>query len=172
MREIWKPVLGYEALYKVSNLGRLKSLGNDKSRKEKILKGRINNKGYLHYCLSKNGKSKFYLAHRLVWEAFRYKIPDGLVINHLDSNPLNNCLSNLECVTQQKNMEHAYRIRVGLFPVKQPKCVITFASTRKASNYFGYINDVVGVSLRIAEKNKEEIVKFKNKEYRWKCYSC
>ena len=46
MIEIWKPVIGYEGLYSASNLGRVKSHGNDKTRKEKILKPRINNKGY------------------------------------------------------------------------------------------------------------------------------
>ena len=83
MKEQWKPIEGYEN-YQVSNFGEVKSLGNDKSRKEKLLKpGK--NKGYLHVALWKNGvKERFYI-HRLVYSAFVGDIPDGLDINHLEN---------------------------------------------------------------------------------------
>ena len=97
MEEIWKDIKGYEGLYQISNWGRVKSLGNNKTRKEKILKPCILKKGnYLRIGLRKNGKRKMYLVHRLVAEAF-IQNPNNLpFINHKDENPSNNCVSNLE----------------------------------------------------------------------------
>ena len=57
-KEIWKDVEGYEGLYQVSNTGKVKSLGNDASRKEKILKRLLMPTGYHSAVLSKNRKIK------------------------------------------------------------------------------------------------------------------
>ena len=102
MKEQWKPIEGYEN-YQVSTYGRVKSLGNSKSRKEKLLKpGK--NKGYLHVALWKNGvKERFYI-HRLVYSAFVGDIPDGMDINHLDENKENNHLENLEACSHGDNI--------------------------------------------------------------------
>lgn len=103
MKEVFKDIAGYEGLYQVSNLGRVKSLGNDKSRKEKILRPGIRGNGYLLVILWKNGKRKNYLVHRLVSETFLDN-PDNLpCVNHRDENKQNNCVSNLEFCTYQYN---------------------------------------------------------------------
>ena len=60
MKEEYKDIEGYEGLYQVSNLGNIKSLGNDKARKDKILKPAKHSKGYLIVCLSKQGKHKLH----------------------------------------------------------------------------------------------------------------
>ena len=113
MEEQWKDIIiekngvtyDYTGLYQVSNLGRVRSLGNDKTRKERILKPKINNKGYLQVILCKNGKVKTFLVHRLVATAF-IPNPDNLpVVNHRDENPLNNCVDNLEWCTQKYNVQ-------------------------------------------------------------------
>lgn len=103
--EEWKDIKGYEGKYQISNRGRVKSLGNNKTRKEKILRpGKRNN--YLFINLYKNGKSKKYNIHRLVAEHFLPN-PDNLpVINHKDENKLNNNVENLEWCTQEYNMNY------------------------------------------------------------------
>ena len=66
MKEEWKDIKGYEGLYQVANLGRVKSLGNNKSKREKILKPGKCKDGYLIVRLYKNGKGKPFTVHRLV----------------------------------------------------------------------------------------------------------
>ena len=90
MSEIFKDVTGYEGLYEVSNEGNVKSLGNDKYRKEKILKPTANSSGYLQVCLYKDGNRKHHHVHRLVANAF-IDNPDNLPqVNHKDERPTNN----------------------------------------------------------------------------------
>ena len=67
---IWKSILGYDNKYWVSDEGQVISLGNDKTRKTKILKAGKDRKGYLHIMLCKDGKKKTCYIHRLVAEAF------------------------------------------------------------------------------------------------------
>ena len=66
MIEIWKDVKGYEGLYQVSNLGRVKSLNYQRERREQILKPNKRANGYLQVELSKNGVRKACKIHRLV----------------------------------------------------------------------------------------------------------
>ena len=76
MNENWKDIKGYEGLYQVSNLGRLRTLQRyniSKKKHEKIckiLKLGEHRQGYKTTMLSKDGKRKAYLVHRLVAEAF------------------------------------------------------------------------------------------------------
>lgn len=105
MNEIWKDVIGYEGIYQVSNLGRVKSLGNDKNRKEKILKQRLGTKNYFMVGISKNCKQITKDVHQLVAESFLNHKPCGLklVVNHIDFNTKNNNLNNLEIITHREN---------------------------------------------------------------------
>jgi len=105
MEEIWKSIKGYESLYEVSNLGSIKSLGNSKLRKEKILKYSTDSNGYLKVDLYINGIGKTKKVHKLAAIAFLNHIPCGmkLVVNHKDFNKQNNYVENLEIVTQREN---------------------------------------------------------------------
>ena len=105
-KEYWKPVVGYEGLYEVSNFGRVKSL---KFGKERILKQSKNKKtkhGYYVVCLSKNGIVKNYLVHRLVAQAFLPNPNDYKEVNHKDENPQNNIVSNLEWCDRLYNVRY------------------------------------------------------------------
>lgn len=101
MIELWKDIEGYEGLYQVSNLGRVKSL-----KKGKILKQHDNGKGYMQVGLWKNNKGKCYYVHRLVSEAFVDNPENKPQINHKDKNKTNNCVYNLEWVTCKENQHH------------------------------------------------------------------
>ena len=112
--EIWKPVKNYEGLYEVSNLGRVKSLGNGKSRnsnysKERILKAKNSGNGYLQVVLSKDGKSKNYLVHRLVAQAF-VENPKGYnEVNHKNEVKSDNRADNLEFCNRAYNNNYGTR---------------------------------------------------------------
>lgn len=98
MEEIWKDIEGYEGLYQVSNMGRVRSL-----RKNIILKKSITNRGYERVVLFIGNKPKGFTVHRLVAMAF-IPNPDNLPqVNHKDENKTNNCAGNLEWCTQEYN---------------------------------------------------------------------
>ena len=100
MKEEWKMIPGYDGLYQVSNLGRVKSL---RFGKERILKHRPDTQGYLVVTLSKNGKSKTFRVHILVAMAFlNHTIKSyRITVKHIDNNKLNNRLDNLERVNRK-----------------------------------------------------------------------
>tara|TARA_R110001632_G_scaffold107857_3_gene217599 strand:+ start:3019 stop:3510 length:492 start_codon:yes stop_codon:yes gene_type:complete len=104
-KEQWKEVIGYEGLYQVSNLGNVKSLGNNKYRKDKILKKGIVGGKYYRFILSKDGKPETFRAHQLVAMAFlgHKKCGYKLVINHINFDGFDNRVENLEIVTQREN---------------------------------------------------------------------
>ena len=90
--EIWKDIEGFEGLYQVSNLGRVKSLGNGNSgnSKERILKARKDKYGYLLVHLYKDGKEKHFTVHRLVAKVFIPNPHNLPQVNHKDENKQNN----------------------------------------------------------------------------------
>lgn len=112
MQEIWKDIIGYEGLYQVSNLGRVKSLGGKRgsssksyTSKERILKQHIC-KGYYKLTLYNGGKPRQFRVNQLVAIAFLPN-PDNLpIVNHKDENPLNNNVDNLEWCTVKYNINY------------------------------------------------------------------
>ena len=87
MKEEWKDIKGYEDLYQVSNLGRVKSLNYRRTGNEMILSLRKHKNGYVYIGLSKNGKTKHLRVHRLVAETFISNPNNYLEVNHKDENP-------------------------------------------------------------------------------------
>ena len=118
-QEIWKDVIGYEGLYQVSNLGRIKALkkcviqtNRSYIMKEKIIKQNILYSGYYYVNLYKNNKVNRVLVHRVVSQAFIPNTDNKPQVNHKDGNKLNNCVDNLEWVSASENNYHA--IKTGL----------------------------------------------------------
>ncbi len=110
MNEVWKDIEGYEELYQVSNLGRVKSLNYNKTSKSKILSPRKNKTRYLSVCLFKNKKCKAFYIHRLVAQAFIPNPNNYPCINHKDENPNNNNVDNLEWCTHKYNMNYGTKL--------------------------------------------------------------
>lgn len=111
MKEIWKPIKGYESRYEVSNLGEVASLRYARGRRRKILKQSTNTWGYSQVTLSKDRMKTNRTVHRLVAEAF-IDNPDKLPqINHIDENKSNNCVDNLEWCDSNHNVNYGERTR-------------------------------------------------------------
>lgn len=157
-KEIWKDVVGYEGLYKVSNKGNVYSV-------ERIVRGRKcggrklrpgpQTNGYLQVDLSKDGIRKSKLIHRLVAEVFIPNQNNYLEINHKDENKTNNYVENLEWCTSKYNSNYGTRNeRASQKQSKRVKGVnvetgevIAFNSTREAGSE-GYSYGNVAAACR------------------------
>lgn len=140
MEELWKDIEGFEGLYQVSNLGNVKSLKRNIILKPGVVAYRkTKESGY--YIV--NLKSKPFYIHRLVAEAFIPNSENKPQINHIDCNKRNNNVKNLEWVTREENIQHAYKN--NLIPITEKR--------REASR-------------RIAEMYRPKISFFTTKEFK------
>ena len=112
MEEVWKPVKGYEGLYEVSSLGRIKSLErttlakNAKKSyvvKQRILKQAPNNQGYLTVNLAKEGNRKTFKIHAVVAAVFLGEKPHQEEVRHGVGGRLDNSVQNLSYGTHEDN---------------------------------------------------------------------
>lgn len=110
--EIWLPVVGYEGVYSVSNLGRVRREGGTYgARKSRILRQPRNRYGYPQAGLSRNCRTSTKTVHRLVALAFLGKppSPEKNNVNHLDHDRTNNRLENLEWCSPKENTQHCLK---------------------------------------------------------------
>jgi hypothetical protein len=135
MIEIWHPCAGYETHYEVSNLGNVRSVermvlheeGGLKRNPSKVLKHGKGKNGYLTVCFSVDAIKSNHSVHRLVARAFIPNESNKPQVNHKDGDKYNNCLENLEWVTQSENMRHAFDVlKIG----KKSQALIQSLTTR------------------------------------------
>ena len=123
--EEWRDVVGYEGLYKVSNLGRVYSCPRWKAHGG-IMNGHPNRKGYIIVTLRKDGRQISEPVHRLVALAFIPTDDTSLSINHKDEVKTNNAVSNLEWMTLADNTNYGTRnARASIRQGKPIRCVET-----------------------------------------------
>lgn len=151
--EQWKKILNYH--YSISSYGRVR---NDESLL--LLQGSLAS-GYLKVRLSKEGKAKDYMIHKLVYCCFNNlsAIPEGYVIDHIDANKLNNNLENLRLITLSENVISAYYTQKTNASCKQVeqltldgKFIQTFASCAEAARYLNLDSSTISKVCR--GKNK------------------
>lgn len=106
MKEIWKDIEGYENLYQISNLGRVKSF---KTNKPKYMTPQPDSRGYLQIGLIKDKKRKNFKIHRLVANAFINRLEDKDFVNHINEDKQDNRAENLEWVAVVENNNHGTR---------------------------------------------------------------
>src|SRR5690606_20717030 len=155
IKEIWKPVNGYEGYFEISNLGNVKALkrvetisrGRKSSKKERLLKCWLNNSGYPAVVLTVNWKRKDYLVHRLVAEHFIDNPNNYPLVNHIDCDKTNAIYSNLEWCKYSINEKHAYDIglRKKKLSKKDKKEILKL---RKLGLTYYKIADKYGVSYQ------------------------
>jgi hypothetical protein len=107
--EEWRPVVGFEGLYEVSNLGRIKrSSASYRKKPGDLVKTPFDGK-YLRCNLWRDGKCRSVLLHRVVAAAFLGMPGPTDQVNHIDGNKLNNRIENLEWTSPSGNIQHALR---------------------------------------------------------------
>jgi len=108
----WRPVIGYEGRYEVSDEGVISSLSNYRSSSGGPLAPWANSKGYQYVTLrDAAGGKRAQAVHRIVLEAFVELRPSGKQVAHGDGNPANNRVGNLRWATSKENI--ADRTRHG-----------------------------------------------------------
>jgi hypothetical protein len=114
---MWKAVTirdgKYIGKYEVSEDGKVRSAINGRFKGSKpgtILKQVFDEKGYLRVNLYFNAKGSPARVHRIVAEAFLGDRPEGMTVNHIDGNKVNNHVENLEYVSNKENIRHAHRV--------------------------------------------------------------
>lgn len=127
MDEIWKDITGFIGLYKISNMGRIKSI--QQCKEGKIRKTYIKNNGYEQIDLyDLNHNRKKYYVHRLVAQVFIPNPENKPEVNHKDGDISNNNVNNLEWVTSfenthagktPENMSKAQKLKRTCKPVQQ-----------------------------------------------------
>lgn len=172
--EIWKDIKGYEGIYKISNLGRIKSLEKikycgHKNSKPQIIKERLikpnketkyakdGNIQYIRYRvkLYKDNKSKTYTLARLVAEAF-IPNPNNLdTVDHIDKDTSNNRVSNLRWLSREDNSKD-HRID-NRNTVRKIRCIekdIIFNSIREASKFINICEQAIGKAANPKDRHK------------------
>lgn len=133
--ETWKNVVGYEGLYEISNLGRVKSCARvvedsrtgTKTLKEKLLTLTVDSAGYCKVTLQDQGRNQVWKVHRLVAEHFCEKYLGCDIVNHIDCNTQNNKSSNLEWTTPKGNTDHMHSLgrAYKAFGEENPACKLS-----------------------------------------------
>lgn len=160
-KEIWKDVVGYEGLYKVSNTGKVFSLERH-GTKNRLMCAHDNGKGYYRVKMSKNDISKSHMLHRIIAEAFIPNLENKKCVNHINGNKKDNRIENLEWCTHSENVNHA--IRTGLKKIKplpgmkviNIKSGKIFISINEAAREKGIDRSHLSLKLRGKIKNNTE----------------
>ena len=152
MTETWRDIPNYEGLYEVSDKGRVRTKEGKITHtkyhgvrrwKSRILKEKNKDAREARVDLWKDGKPKGFLVHQLVGLAFLSNPNEYKDINHLDGNPRNNNVENLEWCDHYRNINHAFDTglmstnkQTSLFSIKDRE-MHDFRSMGKASEFLG-----------------------------------
>lgn len=172
--EIWKQVEGWEGLYEISSMGRLKSCARIKTNKlfgsfmkqEKLIDLKVNNHGYIHFPLTYQDRVWRTNLHRIVALNFIPNPENKDTVNHKNGIKTDNRVENLEWATISENTKHGYQVlgRISPGKGKKLKCSsfnehkgkkvscdnfgMTFGSMKEAGEAFGIPQYTIALNLR------------------------
>lgn len=175
--EIWKPVSGYEGLYEVSNLGRVKSLSRvvffgHGCKAKKIIPEKIlvtsNRNGYRQVSLCLSGKQTEFSVHRIVCTAFHEKPENYTVVNHKNSIKTDNRAINLEWCTHKHNTQEAITSGIMDCIFGENSSVSTISdmdivNIRKMYASGRYTQREIGKLFGVSQTHVKDIVNFKSR---------
>lgn len=139
--EVWKDISGYEGLYQVSNLGRVRSLNYNRTGEIRILKPIVNKFGYCVVWLCNESGRNNRQIHRIVADAFLDKVDKFCIVNHKNEIKTDNRVENLEWCTQKYNCNYGTGVERQV--KNNPQCIRViidgkqFDSIKQAAEYFG-----------------------------------
>lgn len=139
--EEWKTIPGYEGLYEVSSDGRVRSLNYQRTGKIQELKLTLRKEKYFRVTLGKNGVNELFRVHQLVAIVFLGHVPNKfeLVVDHINSNPKDNRVENLQILTNRKNSSKGKKgnLPTGVSKINQKfRSVININGQSKRLGYF------------------------------------
>lgn len=130
--EIWKDIVGFEGSYRISSRGRVLSIGNNATKKDKFLK-HSSYGGYPGVDLYKNNKSFKKYVHRLIAISFIDNFKNLPIVNHKDHDKTNYSINNLEWCLQEDNALHGKRkahtitnLRIKIFAESIHKYIVKY----------------------------------------------
>ena len=157
----------YHPIYTNFGANKFGQIYNKKTKRVSI--GCISNSGYMVITLSQIGlQRKTIDVHRFVFECIKGEIPDGMQINHIDSNRQNNCIKNLELMTRSENMKHAfaarkYKTKIEIETEKPIKSIKMDIELEESDDEF-----IEDEKQKIDKKYNAIINKIKNGDYPYK----
>lgn len=161
--EIWVPVNGYEGIYEVSNMGRIKTLARTYYggvcpviMKEKLRKFHTKKKGYLALLLSKDTIDVNTTVHRVVAKNFIPNPENKPQVNHKNGNPSDNRVENLEWCTNQENMTHSWKV-LNRKSWPQPKGADSPLSKKICCDNFGLVFNSIKEACEILDVNNTRV---------------
>lgn len=150
---MFKEIPGYEGIYEISDSGVLRTVEGKQTHsvlrgvrtwKQRELKQKTDRNGYKRLTLYKDKKPKSWLVHRLVAMTYLEQVPGRNIVNHIDGNPANNAVANLEWCDYRHNSNHAFD--TGLMTSAIPVVLedvetgerLRFRSCAKAAEFLGH----------------------------------
>lgn len=167
----WRDIEGYEGIYQVSNDGKIRTAEGKKTHskihgvrvwEQRILKNKVDKKGYRRISLYKDKKAKDFLVHRLVALTFLKQVKGKNLINHIDGDPSNNYFKNLEWCNHKENLMHAYLNKINRAPnevILESKVTgetKNFYSMAEASRYLGKNNGYISAVIKRGKTETKE----------------
>lgn len=172
--EVWKPIIGYECYYEVSNFGRIKSLkritscknGVTQERNEKLISTHTNHSNPYSVLTLTIGHSKRYYLHRIIANSFILNQEGKPCINHINGIKTDNRVENLEWVTHRENTSHAIligKVKKGEAHAKAIKVINTsngmiFGTITAAAQSINISRQKLRLMLRGEKENKTPFI--------------
>ena len=180
MTEIWVDIKGFEDFYQISNMGNVRSkdrvvacsrLGT-KQLRGRLLSCTVDSSGYARVTLQDKPRKEVWKVHRLVALHFLDKPEECDVVNHLDSNRVNNCVGNLEWCTPKQNTGHMHKSgRGGKFNGESnPMHKLTEADVHKIRGEWKDVpNLTLALEFSVSEGHIDSIKKFRRWSHLMRC---